>query len=247
MVRRIRRKGKPLIGISCEVIKLRPYYSEFELACDYRYIRAIIRGGGIPLMLPINHDPRDIVKIVRLIDGLLIIGGADIPPTFYGERSRHKIKPMYRGRIRFDMNLYRIAQRMKLPILCICYGMQLLNVIYGGTLYQDIRKQVGGAKNHQSRRYPMHYVHLKENAELVKIFKHRAFMVHSEHHQAVKRLGHSLRAVGYSPDGIVEAIEGPPRTLAVQWHPERRDRDPIQKRLFRRFVVLCRKHKRNQI
>lgn len=247
MPRKTRLIGKPIIGISCEVIKLRPYYSEFELACDYHYVRSILRGGGIPLMLPINHNLRDIVKIVRLIDGLLIIGGADIPPTFYGERSRHKIKPMYRGRIRFDMRLYWIAQRMKLPILCICYGMQLLNVIYGGTLYQDIRKQVRGAKNHQSTRYPMHHVHLNAKAVLAKVFKRRDFMVHSQHHQAVKKLGHSLRAVGYSPDGIVEAIEGPPQTLAVQWHPERQDRDPIQKQLFRRFVALCRKRRKNQI
>ncbi|OGX05361.1 MAG: hypothetical protein A3G87_08105 [Omnitrophica bacterium RIFCSPLOWO2_12_FULL_50_11] len=238
-----RQTGKPIIGISCEVIKLKPYYFEFELACDYRYIRAILRAGGIPLMLPINHNPRDVMKLLRTIDGLLIIGGADIPPSFYGERNRHKIKPMYRGRIRFDMKLYRMAQHLKLPILCICYGLQLLNVIYGGTLYQDLQKQMRRAKNHQSRRHPMHTLHLDQRSKLIKIFRHQHFMVHSQHHQAVKRLGRSLRAVGYSPDGVVEAVEGPPRTLAVQWHPERQDRDPIQKRLFRRFVDECRKRK----
>ena len=133
-----RQTGKPIIGISCEVIKLKPYYFEFELACDYRYIRAILRAGGIPLMLPINHNLEDLRKLLLSVDGLLIIGGADIPPSFYGERERHKVKPMYRGRTRFDMNLYRMAHRMRIPVFAICYGMQLLNVFYGGTLYQDI-------------------------------------------------------------------------------------------------------------
>lgn len=244
MVMGRRRAGKPIIGISCEVIKLKPYYSEFELACDYRYVRAIIRAGGIPVMLPINHVPHDVKALIDLIDGLLIIGGADIHPTFYGEKARHKIKPMYRGRTRFDINLYRMAHRQKIPILAICYGMQLLNVIYGGTLFQDIQRQVRGAKSHSSRRSPLHLVHLEEGSQLAKIFGKRDFPVHSHHHQAVKRLGHFLRAVGYSPDWIVEAIEGPPRTLAVQWHPERQERDVIQRRLFNHFIKLCRSERK---
>ena len=239
MVRKWRKARKPIIGISCEVVKLKPYYSEFELACDYRYVRAIIRAGGIPVMLPINHSPREVMSLIHLIDGLLIIGGADIHPTFYGERARQKIKPMYRGRIRFDINLYRMAHRQKIPILAICYGMQLLNVIYGGTLYQDIQKQVPSAKNHRSRRNPLHMIHLEEGSQLAKIFRKRDFLVHSHHHQAVKQMGHFLHAVGYSPDWIVEAIEGPPRTLAVQWHPERQERDVVQRRLFNYFVKLC--------
>ena len=238
-----RRTKKPLIGISCEVAKLKPYYSEFELTCDYRYVRAVIRAGGIPFMIPINHNAKDAAELVRLLDGLIIIGGADIHPSFYKEPARHKIKPMYRGRTRFDMNLYRIAHRHKVPILAICYGMQLLNVIYGGSLYQDIKKQVRGARNHQSRRSPIHMVHLEEGSELARILGKKDFPVHSHHHQAVKKLGHSLRAIGYSPDWVVEAVEGPPRTMAVQWHPERQERDPIQKKLFTHFIKLCQKRR----
>lgn len=238
-----RRTKKPVIGISCEVVKLKPYYSEFELACDYRYVRAIIRAGGIPIMLPIHHDPRDIALLIRLIDGLVVIGGADIHPTFYGEKAAHPIKPIYRGRVRFDMNLYRLAHRHKIPVLAICYGMQLLNVIYGGTLYQDIPRQVRGAKNHRSKRNPLHPVHLEEGSQLAKIFGKKDFPVHSQHHQAVKRLGHLLRAVGYSPDWIIEAIEGPSKTLAVQWHPERQEKDSVQRRLFQYFIKMCKERK----
>ena len=88
------KKTKPVIGITCEVVKLKPYYAEFELVCDYRYIRAIIRAGGLPVMLPINPLKKDIHKIFDFVDGLVIIGGADIHPSFYGDKSREKIKPI---------------------------------------------------------------------------------------------------------------------------------------------------------
>ena len=242
MVKPVKSK-KPVIGISCEVIKMKPYYSEFELACDYRYVRAIIRAGGIPVMLPINHSKPNVKRLIRLIDGLVIIGDADIHPTFYSEKAAHPIKPMYRGRTRFDINLYQLAQRKKIPILAICYGMQLINVIYGGALYQDIQKQIKGTKSHRSKRQPHHVVHLYEDSELSKIFGKKDIIVHSDHHQAIKTVGSSLRAIGYSPDAVIEAIEGPPNTLAVQWHPERQERDSMQGKLFNYFVKMCRKKK----
>lgn len=234
------KQKKPIIGISCEVLKLRPYYSEFELACDYRYVRAIIRAKGIPVMLPITHTPQDVKKLIGLIDGLMIIGDADIHPTFYGEKASHPIKPMYRGRTRFDMKLFELAQKKKIPILAICYGMQLMNVMYGGTLYQDIQRQIRGTKSHRSKRDPHHLVHLYEDSELAKVFGKKNVMVHSDHHQAIKTLGSSLRAIGYSPDTVIEAIEGPPKIFAVQWHPERQARDGIQNRLFNYFIKMCR-------
>lgn len=235
---------KPIIGISCEVLKLRPYYSEFELACDYRYIRAIIRALGIPVMLPINHAKLDIKRLINLIDGLMIIGDADIHPTFYQEKAAHPIKPMYRGRTKFDMNLFQLAQQKKIPILAICYGMQLVNIIYGGTLYQDIQRQIRGTKSHRSKREPHHIVHLYEDSDLAKIFGKNDITVHSDHHQAIKTLGSSLRATGYSPDTVIEAVEGPPRTIAVQWHPERQSRDVVQSRLFNHFIKMCRDRKK---
>jgi len=221
-------------------MKLKPYYSEFELACDYRYVRAVIRAGGFPVLLPVNPLKNEVKRMARAIDGLLIIGGADIHPTFYGEHIRQKIKPMYRGRTLFDINLYREARRLELPVLAVCYGMQLLNVIYGGTLHQDIQEEIKGAKNHRSKRNPFHVVHLEPHCQLARILKRTEFLVRSQHHQAVKHVGEGLRAVGYAPDGVAEAIEGPPNTFAVQWHPERSERDEIQQRLFRHFVKLAR-------
>lgn len=236
-----KRRTKPLIGITSEVAKLKPYYSEFELACDYRYIRAVVRAGGLPVILPINHARGDVKHLISAIDGLLVIGGADIHPSFYGEKVRQQIKPMYRGRTLFDMRLYHEAQRQRRPVLAVCYGMQLLNVIYGGTLYQDIQTEIRGAKNHRSKRNHFHLVRLARGSQLARIFGKQEFLVHSHHHQAVKQVGFGLRAVGYSPDGVAEALEGPPKTLAVQWHPERSERDPIQQRLFRHFIQWARR------
>ena len=232
---------KPVIGITCEVNKLKPYYSEFELVCDYRYVRAIIRAGGIPILIPINHDERSIQKLLGILSGLLITGGADIHPSFYGETCRQKIQPMYRGRTLFDIKLYRMAERKNLPVLTICYGTQLLNVIYGGTLFQDIQKEIPRAANHRSRRKPFHLVQLTKDSKLAQAFGKSNLLVHSEHHQAVKKLAPKLRAVGYSEDGIIEAVEGPSNVFSVQWHPERQERDLVQRKLFRRFILLCKK------
>ena len=230
-----------MIGITCEVHKLKPYFSEFELICDYRYVRAVIRAGGIPLLVPINPKRRDSARLLDQIDGLVFVGGADIPPMFYGERAKKKVDPAYRGRTYFEMWLYRTAQKKSLPILAICHGMQLLNVIYGGTLHQDMKTQIKGIANHNSTKRPMRRVRVQEGSLCHKIFKRKTFMVHCEHHQAVKVPGRSLRETAFAVDGIPEAIEGPSRTIAVQWHPERQPKDRTQQRLFKYFIALARK------
>ncbi len=241
--RRLKRrtdKGKPLIGITCEVVKLKPYFSEFEQTCDYRYVRAVIRAGGVPVLLPINPFPRDASRVLERIDGLIITGGADIHPSFYGEKSKEKVKPIYRGRTYFEMWLYKAAQKKKIPVLAICYGMQLLNVICGGTLHQDIQSELKGARSHRSKKNPLHEVRIQKGSLCYKIFRKESIHVHSEHHQAIKLPGKGLKITAVADDGIPEAIEGPARTLAVQWHPERQAKDPIQARIFRYFLSLVR-------
>lgn len=234
-------RHKPIIGITCEVNKLKPYFSQFELSCDYRYVRAILRAGGIPILIPINPYRKEVTKLLRHIDGLVIVGGADIHPNFYGEKSTKKVRSVYRGRIYFETWLYRMAQKKKIPVLAICYGMQLLNVIYEGVLHQDIRSDIKGSRDHCSKRHPLHAVRIQPGSLCHRIFRRNSFLVYSDHHQAVKSLGRSLRISAFSDDGVIEAIEGPPRTIAVQWHPERQPKDPVQKRLFRYFIRIVRK------
>ncbi|MSR77204.1 MAG: gamma-glutamyl-gamma-aminobutyrate hydrolase family protein [Candidatus Omnitrophica bacterium] len=238
--KKVVRRRKPVIGITCEVKKLKPYFSEFDLLCDYRYVRAILRAGGIPVLIPIIPFPHDIGQLLHHIDGIVITGGADIPPAFYGEKATRKVDPMYRGRIYFEKSLFQAAQRRKIPVFAICYGMQLLNVLHGGTLCQDIQTEIKGAKNHRSKKNPLHRIKVMPGSLLRRITRHESFLVHSEHHQAIKTPGRWMNIIAFSEDGIPEAIQGPPRTLAVQWHPERQPKDPVQSRLFRHFIKLAR-------
>ncbi|MBI2870735.1 MAG: gamma-glutamyl-gamma-aminobutyrate hydrolase family protein [Candidatus Omnitrophica bacterium] len=240
---RRKRVGKPVIGITCEVHKIGPYYSEFDLFCDYRYVRAIIRAGGNPVLLPINPFRRDVSLLLDGVDGVVIVGGMDIHPSFYGERSGRKVEPMYRGRTYFDMNLYRLAQKKEIPVLAICYGMQLLNVIFGGSLFQDIKSSIRWARRHRSRRQAVHRVEILPGSHLHKIFRRTTLMVHSDHHQAIKIPGRGIEITAFAEDGVAEAAEGPPHTVAVQWHPERQPKDPVQMRLFRHFIRLARRYR----
>ncbi len=233
------RRTKPVIGITCEVRKLKKFFAEFELLSDYHYIRSVLRAGGLPILLPVNPLKRDVAKLVNLIDGLIITGGADVPPAFYGEKTTEKVKPMYRGRTYFDIRLFKAARKRNIPVLAICYGMQLLNVIYGGTLHHDIRAEIKGSRLHHSRKNPHHRVRVQEESLCRKIFRSDNFIVHSQHHQAIKRLGRGLKITAFSGDGIPEAIEGPPKTIGVQWHPERQPKDAVQRRLFRYFIRLA--------
>lgn len=233
------RKGKPLIGITCEVVKCKSSFTQFELVCDYRYIRAILRSGGIPILMPINPMKRDLAQLIDEVHGIIIIGGDDINPRFYGEKVHCKTKPNYCGRVYYELDLIRLAKKRKLPILGICYGMQLLNVAFGGTLHQDIPSQVKGAMNHRSKGNPIHHVTAEKGSLCHRIFGKRKFQVHSSHHQAVKVPGKSLRITAFSEDGIPEALEIKPNVLGVQWHPERSPKDSVQAKLFRYFIRLA--------
>ncbi|MBU0580514.1 MAG: gamma-glutamyl-gamma-aminobutyrate hydrolase family protein [Candidatus Margulisbacteria bacterium] len=234
---------KPYIGITCEVQKLKYGFAEFELTCDYRYIQAIFDAGGLPVLIPITNQEKDLSLLLDNISGIVIVGGADIHPKFYNEKIRKEIKPAYRGRVKFEIQLYHLAEKKKIPILAICYGMQLLNVIHGGTLFQDIQSEIKGTLNHQSKRNLFHKVEVQKDTLCYKIFKECSFPVYSRHHQAIKTLGKDLKISAFAQDGIVEAIEKPPYIVGVQWHPEQQLTDPRQQRLFRYFVNQARAKK----
>ncbi|MFH1996689.1 MAG: gamma-glutamyl-gamma-aminobutyrate hydrolase family protein [Candidatus Omnitrophota bacterium] len=229
----------PVIGLTCEVVKLKPYFTQYELMCDYRYIRSVLRAGGVPLLIP-NSPYRGLVsRVLDLVDGIIITGGADVHPSFYGEQRTKTVRSVYRGRFYFERLLYNMARKRKIPVLGICYGMQLINVIHGGSLYQDIASEVKRARSHRSKKFPMHPVKVMPGTVCGKIFGKKSLRVHSEHHQAIKRKGRSLDIGAVSNDGIIEAIEKGRGVFAVQWHPERQAKDLIQRKLFRYFVGLA--------
>ena len=210
---------------------------------DSNYIRAVRDHGGIPVVLP-NTDG-SVARIddyLEKLDGLLMPGGLDIPPSEYGEEPHPTVSVLSDERYRFERQL--IAKWIKesdKPLLGICLGSQWMNVASGGTLIQDIPSEKGG--NHRDTLHP---VTIEPDSRLSRIFESSGFEVNSHHYQAVDTLGQGLRIVATSPDGIVEATESTDASrflVGVQWHPERLiESDPAQARLFEAFIEAARNH-----
>ncbi|HHT9126047.1 MAG TPA: gamma-glutamyl-gamma-aminobutyrate hydrolase family protein [Candidatus Brocadiia bacterium] len=219
---------KPIIGINCD-------YEDGKCFLKKEYIDAIALTGGIPVILPIvKVGARCNVPLPR-IDGLLLGGGNDIPPERYGESPHEKAIPIPKQKEDFDFLLVKNALDMDLPILGICYGLQLINVSLGGSLIQDISSQYKTSINHKTG---THIVRMDKDSRLYKILSRESVEVNSTHHQAIKSLGNKLRVSAVAGDGIIEAVEGTDNTyvVGVQWHPERIIKKDSQIELFRTLI-----------
>lgn len=231
-------RQRPLIGISS-------YGREgdlpsFALPCGY--VDAVRKAGGIPLVLPPGEsDPE---HLLDLLDGLILAGGGDIAPEIYGGESHETIYMVSEERDSFELELARGAlERPHLPVLCICRGMQVLNIATGGTLYPHIPDHFGETVTHRlpPRRPTRHPVEIDRNTMLGSIIGTGALEACSWHHQAVRDLGRGLRAIAWAPDGVIEAleVEDHPWCIGVQWHPEMQIGEAPQDRLFAAFVAAA--------
>jgi len=205
---------KPLIGITS-------VYKDNSNSVSYNYVRAIEQNGAIPLILPTVENEATIETYVRKLNGLVLIGGADIPPAAYDQTPHPTVKIMAHKRYRFEHRLIRKWLNTGKPLLGVCLGMQFANVVSGGTMIQDIPSQIGKQVDHQCGKR-LHSITIDPSSNLARILNSTRAHVHSSHHQAVKEIGRNLKPVARSDDGIVEALE---RTdghfgLFVQWHPE---------------------------
>jgi len=207
------------------------------------YSRAVAQAGGLPLILPIIRDEDLLDELLDTLDGLLFTGGEDIHPSFYDEVVEERCGRIDQERDRFELELAEAALDRQIPILGICRGIQLLNVVLGGSLYQDLSYRPGTFPHHLSpgeKRYePVHRVNLQPESHLAKVFGTLALDVTSTHHQLLKDVAPGLKAVAFADDGVVEGVEAEdyPFLLAVQWHPERMiGKHPEQLALFRALV-----------
>lgn len=216
--------------------------SEYELRLDHRYLEAIRRAGGLPRILPITRGRAAIRHALDGIDGLVIIGGRDVDPRLYGEKSREGTITIFPPRFEFEAALYRSARRRRLPILGICYGMQFINVLEGGALFQDILRDAKSDLSHRPVGNRLMRVRIDKASRLARILGSSIARVRCDHHQAVSRVAPRFRPVAIADDGIIEAIESDDEEiLAVQWHPERTPDSPATNRLFRAFIRLSKK------
>jgi putative glutamine amidotransferase len=217
------------------------------LYSDINYLRRIEEAGGLPLLLPHCDEPGALDQLADSMDGLLFTGGEDVDPAHYSQ-DVHPQTVVAEARDNFEIRLFRAFFETGKPILAICRGIQLINVALGGSLLQDLPSQTGSS--HHSQKVPTgtptHEVQLLESSRLARTFGLSVIEVNSHHHQAVDTLGDGLQAVGWSEDGIVEAVEHTHHAYltAVQWHPERLlSRMEIQRKLFDSFITACREQR----
>jgi putative glutamine amidotransferase len=212
---------RPAIGVTIENPRQEP--EVFRLREDY--VRSVESAGGLPLIFAPGR-PEDAAEVLDRVDGLLLTGGADMDPRYYGETRHPKLGPTFDERDAFELALCREALRRDLPLLAICRGHQVLNVARGGTLVQDIPSVVVAGVDHDARseRWERsHEVRVLQGTRLRGILGGETVAVNSFHHQAVDRLGEGLVASAHSSgDRVIEAIEMPDRrfVVGVQWHPE---------------------------
>jgi putative glutamine amidotransferase len=219
---------KPIIGITPSPIMDAGSSGTFEkYALATTYVNAVIAAGGTPVILPPQDGASE--SLLGLVDGLLFSGGADIDPEHYGDSEVHPttydVHPL---RDRFELELIAQAIERDLPILCICRGIQVLNVACGGTLFQHVPEQYDTAIPHRQQEagfesfQPSHDVVAEPGTLLERVYASDRIPVNSYHHQAVRSLAPSLKVAGHAEDGLMEAVEVTGRTfvLGVQWHPE---------------------------
>ncbi len=229
---------------------------EIARGSDSPYFRALVQSGAKAEELELVNVREASGVEARMqsgaYDGVLFTGGEDVDPTLYEEPVKYDNVQVNRERDDFEMALLDLAMNRRLPILGICRGVQMINVKFGGTLYQDLAGDRGPEFVHKqkgSRSDTTHAVTLTDPDSRLGELVSGSCRVNSLHHQAIKRLGRGLKVTAHSEDGLVEAVEASgsyPFLLAVQWHPEEIVDRPEQRKILERFLQACREKSKEQ-
>ena len=232
---------KPIIGVV-------PLYDEFKdsLWMVPGYMDGITQAGGLPVMLPLTKDKKDIARIADEFDGFLFTGGHDVTPAVYGEETLPVCGACCKERDDMERELFGRVTELDKPLLGICRGIQFINAVLGGTLYQDLPSQLPSSaiEHHMSPPYdrPVHYVQILPGTPLAALLQKDRIAVNSYHHQAVRAAAPSLCVMAQADDGIVEGVYLPDRKMvwAIQWHPEFSfSSDENSRKIFAHLVNAC--------
>ncbi|MDR1500146.1 MAG: gamma-glutamyl-gamma-aminobutyrate hydrolase family protein, partial [Tannerellaceae bacterium] len=216
----LRAPAPPLIGLSVSLL-------DNASSLSASYIDAVIRAGGAPVLIPVITDMDALRQITDNLDGLIVTGGKDVNPLWYNEDPLRQLGAVDPLRDEYEIRLIKLAADRNIPLLGICRGEQLINVVFGGTLYQDIPSQhtarpVIKHVQQMPGAYASHNINVIRGSFLASVIGDGRKEVNTFHHQAVKDIAPGFRVSAYSPDSIVEAIEAWPERpiMGVQWHPE---------------------------
>ena len=245
----------PVIGITATLKEDADEVAERPLGkfvrADLDYVEGVAEAGGVPVVLPPAGDERAAGAVIQSLDGLLLSGGSDLDPGYYGEEPVPELGVTLPERDAFEMALIGMALRRGMPVFGICRGMQVMNVALGGTLYQDLPSQWERdlLKHRQDtpKWQPTHEVSVREGSYIAEVMGCESVKVNSYHHQGVRNLAEGLVVTGRSSDGVVEAVEAEDVSerwlLGVQWHAETmRGAGPQQESLFEAHVLAAERH-----
>ena len=233
---------KPLIGIVPSINENERYYFTME-----DNVEAIKRTGGIPVILPYVEGVTELTQLITSIDGLYLVGGNDVDPTYFGEEPHPQLGEVNPTRDAFELQILSQTLAQNKPILAICKGCQMINVVLGGTLYQDIHAQLNQTlvqhQQNSPHSYPTHKIVLEKKSQLHHIIKESSIKVNSRHHQAIHTLGKGLIVTSRTQDGVIESIESTAHdfVIGVQWHPENllAANDGPSTELYTTFIKKC--------
>ncbi len=233
---------KPIVGIAGY-----QYYKQhnsdyfYDLEVSPKDITDHLRqAGALPFIIPLS-DPKDAKSYIDQIDALILPGGDDVSPIHYNEEPLQKLGKNSPKRDLFDLALIKEAHHQQKPILGICRGLQILNVAFGGSLYQGLSYKSSVSIQHEQKtdlKYETHSVLIENNSFLSSIYGSK-LMVNSYHHQAIKRIAPDFKVSAKSSDGVIEAVEHTDQKIyAVQWHPKLMAKhNPEHQKIFDAFVA----------
>ena len=234
-------RGRPF-----DAARQEPTTAPFEWITN-AFAACIVQAGGTPLLLS-NECPIDeVARIVALTDALFLTGGEDVHPRFFNEQPAVDNLTINERRDEVELAAVTAADQLRLPILGVCRGIQMLNIARGGTIYQDLKAQHPKPLRDHSRgpsrtEVQTHQITVAAGARLADILGVMRFHAATDHHQAVRDLGRELKAVAHAPeDDVIEAVEQPGErfVIGVQWHPEVRPDDEVTRRLFAAFIAAA--------
>lgn len=236
---------KPLIGITTN--QSRNANGQPIILLMQSYVNAVLLAGGVPILIPSSLADDGWEAVYSRLDGILFSGGGDIGLEYSPGEPHPRIDDVDLLRDSIELKMVQSATSDGKPFLGICRGCQVMNVALGGNLYTHIPDQLPNALDHSypgnMRTVLVHEVRIEEGSRIAEIFGEPVIKVNSLHHQGLKDIAPSLRAAGYAPDGLVEAIElhDHPFGLAVQWHPEWLTDQASTQSLFKKFVEASQK------